>query len=297
MARSPEAIQTIRAKVQDTATMNADLIKLMGIGEEEFARITLNAFTNNRSLGECTIASIEKCVLDCANMGVLPDGHSAAIVKFKNEAKVMLMVGGMLAKVRLAIPGISIRTNVIRSGDEYEYTDGLEPILTHTPSRQAKISNSPEDIVAAYAVAKIPKGGTEFVFMYKNEIDYHRNFSRARRDDSPWKMFYAEMAVKTVLRQLLKILPHRGLLSMMLGHEEEPEQQEEDTVKGTHDDPFGAMPTKPDPVPPIMAPPDIHPVTKAAVAYTNKKTPPAPQPVAETMLTDSVPDDEDDLAF
>ena len=43
--------------------------------------------------------------------------------------------------------------------------------------------------------------------MPRAEIDKHRAFSRATREDSPWKQHYAEMAKKTTLIRLSKMLP------------------------------------------------------------------------------------------
>ena len=166
----------------------------------------------NPRIGECDARSLRKALLTCAERGLMPDGHSAVIIPVGKDtarrARLDIMIGGMLDKCREGIPGIVIRARCVYAADEFDYEDGLHPLLRHVPNKDGKRAD--ENIIAAYAVAHIPGNEQpEFTVFYRAEIDDRRKRSPAR-NDGPWVTHYAQMAEKSVLRALLKRLPIRG---------------------------------------------------------------------------------------
>ena len=177
--------------------------------------MALNAVLTNPRIGECDAHSLRRALLACAERGLMPDGHSAVIVPVKpksggkRRARRDIMIGGMLDKCRESIKGIVLRARCVYVADEFEYEDGLHPVLRHVTKLDG--GRDDKEIIAAYAVAHIPGNPEpEFTVLSRDEIDARRKRSPAR-NDGPWVTDYAQMAEKTALRTLLKRLPIRGL--------------------------------------------------------------------------------------
>jgi hypothetical protein len=124
------------------------------------------------------------------------------------------MYGGVLRQFRRSGQFKWLKTDVVREGERFEHwvTNAGEHFL-HVPG-----DNFNAPIIKAYALATTKDGGEFCKVMSRAEIDKHRSFSRAQRDDSPWKVWFEAMAQKTAIIQLAKILPNARDL---MGEEEE----------------------------------------------------------------------------
>ncbi len=209
-----EQYQVCRQTVESAAADAKPHLKRIDVTPDYFSRVALNAMMANPRIGECDAKSLRKALLTCAERGLMPDGHSAVIIPVRSKgssapkARLDVMIGGMLDKCREGIPGIVIRARCVYAADEFDYEDGLHPLLRHVPNKDGKRAD--ENVIAAYAVAHIPGNEQpEFTVFYRAEIDDRRKRSPAR-NDGPWVTHYAQMAEKSVLRALLKRLPIRG---------------------------------------------------------------------------------------
>ena len=114
------------------------------------------------------------------------------------------MTDGLTMLAHQATKGLSIRTRVVYAQDDWEYEEGLRPVVKHKPNPTADHSDG--QVIAAYAVATRPGNmDPDFEVMDRATIDRYRGYSRSR--SGPWETHYVEMAEKTVLKQLLKRLP------------------------------------------------------------------------------------------
>ena len=114
------------------------------------------------------------------------------------------MTDGLVMLAHQATKGLSIRTRVVYAQDDWEYEEGLSPIMRHKPNPAADHSDG--QVIATYAIARRPGSiDPDFEVMDRATIDRYRGYSRAR--SGPWDTHYVEMAEKTVLKQLLKRLP------------------------------------------------------------------------------------------
>ena len=114
------------------------------------------------------------------------------------------MTDGLTMLAHQATKGLSIRTRVVYAQDDWEYEEGLRPVVKHKPNPTADHSDG--QVIAAYAVATRPGNmDPDFEVMDRATIDRYRGYSRSR--SGPWDTHYVEMAEKTVLKQLLKRLP------------------------------------------------------------------------------------------
>ena len=214
METEHETALAIRGMVEKRAEVSKSILEGAGYSSERFAAVVLNAMVVNPSLEGCSVPSLEKAMIDCLNSGLMPDGKQAAIVPFRGrngpEATLIPMVDGIVKLAHNAIKGLGLRALVVYKGDHFEYSDGAHVTLNHTqgafcdPPRA--IDKRPENIIAAYAVAKQP-GHTEpdILVMDRAGLDIYRSYSRSR--SGPWETHYAQMCQKTVIKQLLKLMP------------------------------------------------------------------------------------------
>ena len=98
----------------------------------------------------------------------------------------------------------SIEAHTIYENDEFYYELGLHPALKHVPTWGDR-----GEMVGFYAIFHLDNGGYHFEVMSKNDIDaYAATYSKAYTSDySPWRTNYESMALKTVLKRLLKTAP------------------------------------------------------------------------------------------
>jgi recombination protein RecT len=199
------------------------------IKAERLARIVLTSVQKTPDLLLCTQESLLGCIIQAAQLGLEPDGMlgHAYLIPYSDRKKggkvCQLIVGykGMLKLARQSGEIASISAHVVYAKDEFDYSFGLNETLTHRPARPPLVTIEKEGqlpwegpdpewyaggIVAAYAVAILKDGTKQFDVMGRHDIDAIRDRSKAS-GDGPWVTDYPEMAKKTVLRRLCKMLP------------------------------------------------------------------------------------------
>lgn len=177
---------------------------------ERMARVAMTAIQKTPALQECTTYSLIGAIVEASQLGLEPDGvlGHAYLVPFRNkktgnkECQLIPGYKGLIDLARRSGQLSTIYAHIVRERDDFDFAYGLEPILRHRPT------DSPDAgrIIAVYAVAKLRDGGVQFDVMWKREVEAIRKRSKAS-NDGPWVTDYDEMAKKTVLRRLCKMLP------------------------------------------------------------------------------------------
>lgn len=180
------------------------------ITPERMTRIVMTEVRKNPKLAECDKASFFGAVIQCAQMGLEPGtglGH-AYLLPFSNKGQmeVQLIVGyqGMIDLAERS-GKVTIDAHVIYEKDEFEFTLGVEPTIKHVPYFG---SGDRGEVKGAYAVARYADGRFKFRVLSRSDIDAARNASKSGKSNySPWATHYDEMARKTAIRRLFKMLP------------------------------------------------------------------------------------------
>lgn len=193
---------------------------------DRMLRIVMTSVQRQPKLLECEPKSLIAAVIQCAQLGLEPDGvlGHAYLVPFNNRRKnvteVQFIPGykGLIDLARRSGLLSTIYARVVREKDIFDFEFGLEDRLRHVPSAL----EDPGEMVAVYAVCKMRDGGVQFEVMRKWEIDRIRARSKSS-GDGPWVTDYEEMAKKTVLKRLCKMLPssvERDQLHKAIGFDE-----------------------------------------------------------------------------
>lgn len=174
---------------------------------DRLMKIALSVASKNPDLLACSQISLFRCVVGAASLGLEAGGllGEAYLVPFKGECTLIIGYKGLIRLARNSGEIKNIRARVVYKGDKFTITQGLTENIVHEPDlTNAELKD--DDIVAVYAVAEYANGDPQFEYMTKPQIDKIRKRS-ASGNDGPWVTDYAEMAKKTVLRRLAKMLP------------------------------------------------------------------------------------------
>jgi len=135
------------------------------------------------------------------------------------------MYQGLLKKFRNSGEFKWVTAGIVFDGDEYEHwIDETGEHFRHVPSD----NHADNTIRRVYALATTKEGGSFICDMTWAEIVKRQNESRATRDDAPWKKWTHEMAKKTAIRQLAKMLPMSSDIDVLLRRDEEELLQTKD---------------------------------------------------------------------
>jgi recombination protein RecT len=171
----------------------------------------------NALLQQCTPVSVIGSVIRSARLGLIPDGilgHSYLVPRRAGKEKVWT------CNLQLGYRGIALlcyqsnkvifRCRIISEGDEWEYEEGLNPILRH--KKQLNRVDPPEwdDFRLGYSVATFPDGRSDFRIVTIADLEKARKSSDSFRFSpatSPWTKWPEAMAEKTCLIKHSKQLP------------------------------------------------------------------------------------------
>jgi len=166
---------------------------------ERFARIAITALTRTPKLQSCTPESLMKCLLDLSAAGLEPDGRKAYLIPYGSEATVVIGYMGLVELMRRSGDVTSIRAELVCEFDSFSWHNSIiEHSIDWTSGRG--------ETHAVYAEASLKNGDKQSAVMTKEEVEKIRGRSRAGKS-GPWVTDWGEMAKKTVVRRLAKMLP------------------------------------------------------------------------------------------
>ena len=179
---------------------------------DRLTRIVMTECRKTPALMKCAPESFYGAVLQCAALGLEPGsalGH-CYLLPFDNgkdksgrpSAQLIIGYRGMIDLARRSGQIVSLQAWTVHAQDTFNYQLGLNPDIEHIPASVA--DRGP--VTHVYAVAKLKGGGVQFEVMSRAEIENVRSTSKAG-NSGPWASHWEEMAKKTVIRRLFKMLP------------------------------------------------------------------------------------------
>lgn len=196
--------------------------KSTGNPERIFA-IAYNAIVYNTDLLACTQESLVGGVFEAIKLGITLGGpmQEGWLIPFKEHGtpKATLIVGYMGYRNIIDRAGsvIDMHPRAVHNGkyrqgnewkvatpDEFDYWYGDTPRILHKPRNP--MPENREQLRAVYVVANLRRGGRQAEVLELDEIDSHRNRSRAK-NSGPWVTDFVPMGLKTGMRKISKYLP------------------------------------------------------------------------------------------
>lgn len=196
---------------------------------ERLLRVACSTISRTPKLAQCTTPSMYLALTNCAQLGLEPGlSGEAYLVPFENRragtVEVQFIPGyqGLLKLARNSGEILSVSVNVVYKDDEFDYCLGDDEHITHKPNLMGEQKD--EDLIVAYAIVKLKDGGIQRVVMPRGKIDKIRAQSKAA-NNGPWVTNFDEMAKKTALRAIYKLLPKSTELKQAIEIEDEFEGQ------------------------------------------------------------------------
>lgn len=208
--QAPQKSDTVNSLAQIIKKNMTQLISVLPkhITPERMARVSLSTIRRNPKLCQCAPETLFMAILEASTLGLEIDSRGLVyLVPFWNSKTrtndVQLMCGyrGMIELAYRSGRIQSIQASVVGENDKFDYARGLNPRLEHIPNLQDK-----GKIIAAYAIAIMKDGASQFEVMSLPELEKVRRSSRAA-DSGPWVDWTEQMYIKTVVKRLCKFLP------------------------------------------------------------------------------------------
>ena len=169
-----------------------------------FVRVALTTLQRTPALLRCTKESFFGSLMECAQLGLEPDGAFglAYLIPYGDKCQLVPGYRGLLELMRRSGDVLDCYSEVVREGDHFEVVKGLHRDLIHEPAT----GNEEAPITHVYNVAILKNGLTRFEVMTFNEVEKIRKDSKSG-NSGPWKNSWSRMALKTVLRRHANWLP------------------------------------------------------------------------------------------
>ena len=186
-----------------------------------FIRVVLTAVQRNPKLADRTPMSFLGAVLQCAQLGLVPDGFlgQAYLIPYENRKRkppvleVQFQCGyrGLITLARRSGEISNMGADVVYEKDQFKQIRGLSPSVDHVPFEG---DGDPGALTYVYAWYRLKDGGYDLAVLNRRQVQALRERSQAYRTgmqygrkDSPWFTDEAWMYKKTAIKQLLKLAP------------------------------------------------------------------------------------------
>ena len=214
---TPEARRPL--SIEALIQQSADQLKMAlpaHMRPERIVRIALTTLKTNPKLYECDPYSLLAALFQSAQLGLEPNLNGESwIIPYNVRGKMMaqFQVGayGLVKLFWNHQNSVSLQVETVRKNDAFEYDLGANT-LKHVPPAFGKERG---EVIGYYAAAQLANGGRAIKVLSKDEaLQLGKRFSKcySRQEGkfmsgTPWAEHVDAMAMKTVLKQLMKILP------------------------------------------------------------------------------------------
>lgn len=185
-----------------------------GVEARQIVRDVLTAISQNPKLSECDPRTVLGGAMTMAQLGLRIGvlGHGW-LMPFRNrktggyEAQLVIGYQGLVELSHRSGQIASISARTVHENDHFAIEYGVDEKLIHRPSEGDR-----GPATGYYAVVRLKNGGYSFHYMTLAEAQQYRDRYAMAKDRSgnvvgPWKTEFDQMAKKSCLRQLSKLMP------------------------------------------------------------------------------------------
>jgi recombination protein RecT len=198
----PQPMATVRGAL---ARMEQEFAKVLPkhITPTKLVRVAITAIQKTPKLLDCSRVSLYGSIMSAAQLGLLTDGVTgeAYLVPFGGHVQLIPGYRGYIKLAKQVGDVLDLQMDVVRENDDFDFIRGSKPDLTH---RWAKGNRG--EVIYAYALIRYKSGGLEFAVMTKDDVEKRRKAAPSKNSPA-WKNWWDEMAKKTAMRQLAKLIP------------------------------------------------------------------------------------------
>jgi recombination protein RecT len=217
--------------IVDTLKQNngaeAKAVRAMFGGDKQLAdKFLAVAFSmlasNNDLLLRATPMSVIQAIKDAASLGLEPMTSDGAIILYGDQAKFMPMYRGYVKRILRSGSIIAVDAKAVMTEDEFDYwTTGNGTDFIHHPAKALKDPETGDYLQSRgqykgfYAYARTRDGFTYFIYRDVDWVNGIRDrYGYTGKPDAPWLANYEPMGLKTVIRELSKLLPQESVAAL-----------------------------------------------------------------------------------
>lgn len=191
---------------------------------ERVLRVATTALQTTPKLLECTTLSVVGGIVAAAQLGLEIGGNLGQAYLVPYRVKGVLVASfipgyrGMIDLSRRSGSVSVVEARVVHKRDKFTVRLGVDATIEHVPYMGAE---EPGPMIAVYAVCRMRDGSAQFDVLTKREVESVRRRSKSG-DDGPWVTDPEEMAKKSVIRRLWKVLPvsvERAMAAAIAAHD------------------------------------------------------------------------------
>jgi recombination protein RecT len=207
VARPSRPIDIFRAELNSEG-MRAQFARALptGISVERFIRALETAVQLNPKVLQADRRSLWQAAVECAQLGFMPDRHLGEVffTIFKGQVQLIPGYRGLVRLARQSGELAAIDCDIIGANDDVLIRLGDDPRFEVTP----RDWQDRGECIGAFAICQFKDGMKQRVILNKAKIERARKQNpKSSEPTSPWQTDYDEMAKKTALRRLCKLLP------------------------------------------------------------------------------------------
>jgi recombination protein RecT len=243
-SKSDNAIEYFEIMMDNAVPRIAEIMP-PGMDPNRLKRLVIGAYKNNKMFQRCDASSILTAVLGAAQLGLeIGEAGEAYLIPYKQNCELIIGYQGYL-KLAYQSPAVKlIDAGEVYSNDYFDYSQGSDTKLVHRTAGLSTTNNFPlskaqrGDLLGYYAFALLYDNDKPVAkIMTMDEIEEHREYSpsykwaRKAKEEAeadpknkqkqetakykmmtPWMTHPTEMALKTVIKSLCKLLPKTSIL-------------------------------------------------------------------------------------
>lgn len=216
---SPQA--AIKQKLDQYKPVIAKLLEGTGVGVETFASQVANAMRAVDGLWTCQPETVLGAALKAAQFGLAPNDsrNLCWILPYGGVAQFQMGYGGYMELARRALPGLKFTGQPVYPNDDFDVNHGDDNPLTHRPAVAKKMARGGE-AYAWWVLATFPDGTKQVQVSDKDQVEYHRKFSK-QPNGKMWKESYDAAALKSTVVDMKRWLPSSPQIAAALVADEE----------------------------------------------------------------------------
>ena len=192
-----------------------------GASAAQLTRDVLTLVSQNRDLAACEPMTVLGGAMAMAQLGLRPGvlGHGW-LIPFKGKATLVIGYQGLLELAHRSGAIASIQAHTVHEADAFRYSFGLNEVLEHTPARGER-----GEATHYYCVVKSQSGGVYWDVMTRTDAEVHRDrFAMAKTREGrvvgPWRDHFDAMALKTIIKRVLKLAPRSTEIALAIDVDE-----------------------------------------------------------------------------
>lgn len=213
MTNKTNPIQLLRSTLE--GPMRAEIAKALpkDIDPDRFIRTVITVVQMNHDLAYADRSTLFAACMKAAADGLMPDGREAVLNIYKTKqgnewvpvVQYLPMVRGILKTLRNTGGVASVDAAAVYEKDHFAFRRGDDPRIEHEPYLGV---DDPGKVIAAYVIVRLANGEVQREVMPARDIEKVRAASKsADKENSPWNKWYDQMAIKSAVKRVAKLLP------------------------------------------------------------------------------------------